>query len=72
MKFRRGSTYHQVSECGEYTIAKVIVGGVTQYEAWHLPKDTKQQIALGARNPSALDAMGICRRHHEKRGTKAA
>lgn len=73
MKFRKGSAYHLVSECGEYTVAKVIVQGRVQYEAWHLPNGAQAQaIALGAREESSLTCMQICRKHHEKRGHKAA
>lgn len=72
MKFRKGSAYHLVSECGEYSVAKVIVGGEVQYEAWHMPDGKKPAIALGARETSSLDCVQLCRRHFEKRGNRAA
>lgn len=71
MKFRKSSAYHLVSECGLYSIAKVIVLGEIQYEAWHLEKG-KQPIALSTRQQSSLDCIGICRRHDEQRGKSAA
>lgn len=74
MKFRKGSAYHLVSECGHYTVAKSIVMGEVQYAAWFRPnaKEGEPAVAIGAREKSSLDCIGICRRHAEKRGTKAA
>lgn len=73
MKFRKGSNYHLVSECGEYSVAKVIVNAEVQYEAWHIPKGAPSHpIALGVRELSSLTCIGICRRHAEKRGAIAA
>lgn len=71
MKFRKGSAYQLISECGEYSVAKVIVLDQVQYEAWYLEKG-KQPIALSARQPTSLACIEICRRHHEKRGKAAA
>lgn len=65
MKFRRGSAYHLVSDCGRYSVAKVIVLGEIQYEAWHTPEKTPP-IALGVRESTSLGCIGICRRHAEK------
>ncbi len=72
MKFRKGTKYNLVSECGRYSIAKVILGGEVTYEAWHIPEPPRQPIALGVREKSSLDCIGICRRHSEKRGKAAA
>ncbi len=34
MRFKQKDKYHLVSECGNYTIAKVTVSGGNRYEAW--------------------------------------
>jgi hypothetical protein len=70
VKFRKGSKYHQVSDCGRYSVAKVIVLDQVQYEAWHTP-DARGVIALGVRQSSSLDCIGICRRHNERASQSA-
>lgn len=73
MKWRRGSNYHYTSDCGEYAVAKVIVRGAVQYEAWHMPGgNTDRQIALGTQQTTALAAQQICRKHRDNRGERAA
>lgn len=71
MKFRKSTAYQLLSDCALYSIAKVIVQGEVQYEAWYLPEKLPP-IALGAREKSSLDCIGICRRHSEKRAQKTA
>ena len=65
MKFRRSSNYHLVSECGQYTIAKVIVASQVQYEAWHLPDGKGPGRLLAGGKSSSLDCIQACRKHGE-------
>lgn len=34
MKFSRIDAHHAVSDCGRYSIARVVVSGAPRYEAW--------------------------------------
>lgn len=70
MKFRKSSAYHLVSECGAYSIPKVIVGGAVTYEAWHKPEGGKAA-ALRVGLSNSLDAIAACRHHSEQRGVAA-
>jgi hypothetical protein len=69
MKFKRGSKYQLVSDCGLYSVAKVIVNEQVQYEAWHTP-GKRPPIALAARKDSSLDCIAECRRHAERGAEK--
>lgn len=61
MTFTRASKYHQVSDCGKYTVCWV--SGL--YEAWHL------QEQLEVRLQTAEEARDVCREHRAKQ-TQAA
>lgn len=65
MKFRKSTTYSLVSECGRYSIAKVIVQGAVQYEAWHR-QSNGSEVAIGVKQPNSEACMDICRRHRGK------
>lgn len=60
MKFRKSSAYHLVSECGQYTVAKVIVLEKVQYEAWH------RETPLASRLTTSEQAIEACRNHRKK------
>lgn len=57
MKFRKSSNYHLVSECGEYSIAKVIVQEAVQYEAWF------GKTPLASKLTTSAAAVEACRNH---------
>lgn len=56
MIFTRGSRYHQVSECRQYTVCWVS----GKYEAWHL----QEQMAVNLE--TAEEAREVCCAHREK------
>lgn len=53
MTFKRASKYHEVSDCGQYTVCWVS----GKYEAWHL----QEQMSVNLE--TAEDAREICRLH---------
>lgn len=68
MKFRKGSAYHLVSECGRYTVAKSIVNSQVLYEAWRVAdaKASKPgQLLIGGKS-SSLECIQACRKHAEQ------
>lgn len=70
MKFRKSTAYALVSECAEYSIAKVIVQGLVQYEAWYTAKGVQPK-QIAARKSSSLDCIAACRQHAEQSGKAA-
>lgn len=68
MKWRQHSPYCQKSDCDRYSIARVTVGGVNQYEAWHRTgSNWIDAINLACRLRSADEAKRICEQHSTKR-----
>lgn len=60
MNFRKSSNHHLISDCGEYTVAKVIVLEQVQYEAWNGKKPLASRLATSA------EAVEACRNHRKK------
>jgi hypothetical protein len=61
MVFTRASKYHQVSDCGQYTVCWVS----GKYEAWHL----KEQLEVNLE--TADESREICQAHRERSQTSS-
>jgi ribosomal protein L31E len=55
MIWHQGDRYHLVSDCGRYTVAKVVLDKTVVYEAWERGKPPQR---IGARL-SAEDAKAL-------------
>jgi hypothetical protein len=64
MTFTRSSNYHLVSDCKRYTIAKVFVNAVLQYEAWHKPEKGTAVLVAGKLIDSTA-AIEACHAHEQ-------
>lgn len=70
MRFNRVGAWHEISECGAYTVAAVRVNDRYKFEAWKLvPEKGKTALSLGVFD-DAEAARNACREH--KAGKVAA
>lgn len=60
--------YWIASDCGQYTVSKVVVRDRPQYVAWHAPGGRRGQ-EIGS-SPDAEACKAMCERHAAGRGKR--
>lgn len=63
LRWRVESDYHAVSECGRYTVCKVVMGDRPWFEAWYTRPDGTSECLDLAPGENSAAMREVCARH---------
>lgn len=63
LTWKRSSRYSLASDCGRYSVAKVITDGRVRYESW-----TREPARMLGTHDDAVQAQARCQEHNDHNG----